>query len=172
MALTSSNKQTAAFPHPYPMSTTPTHCTWHTLGQPFLPHLGEDVCICWHLLHSCPDLIKVLCNAQLIVAMGVQQPKVGVELLAIITRQLRADTAETRRRFASIKAGFSTTTPPGRGAMYSNSAALHPSQPCSMPGVWQARRLSTLFFCPLLMSHSHIHGTSSGCSAMQVLGER
>ena len=57
-------------------------------------HLVEQRRVRRHLLHRRPDLVKVLGDGQLVVPVGVEQTKVGVELLAVVARQLGADGVE------------------------------------------------------------------------------
>mmetsp|Transcript_27512 Transcript_27512/g.70028 ORF Transcript_27512/g.70028 Transcript_27512/m.70028 type:complete len:318 (-) Transcript_27512:443-1396(-) len=56
--------------------------------------LVKDGGVRGHLLHGSADLVEVLRHGQLVVAVRVQQAKVGVELLAVVARQLRAYAVE------------------------------------------------------------------------------
>ena len=56
--------------------------------------LGEDGLVGRALLHGVPDLVEVLRACQLMVAVRVQQPEVGVQLAPVVARQLRADAVQ------------------------------------------------------------------------------
>ena len=65
-----------------------------TMTEQTITHLVEDRGVGGHLLHGGADLIKVLSRGQLILPVGVQQPEVGVELLAVLTGQLSTDAVQ------------------------------------------------------------------------------
>lgn len=72
---------TPCFPHPHPHPHARTH-------------LAEDARVRGHLLHGGAHLVKVLGHGQLGVAVRVEQAVVGVELLAVVARELGADGVE------------------------------------------------------------------------------
>ncbi len=56
--------------------------------------LGEDSLIWRALLHCTSNLVKILSTGQLVVAMGVQQAKVAVQLAPVIPSQLFSNTVQ------------------------------------------------------------------------------